>query len=362
METNIESWTDTEITIKVPGDAGSGAVEVETSAGVSFSFPGLEVTHNYLTQKYTDINIRGGKEVEYHVHHIGGHNPTDPTNSKSGNFENGAYAFNYHTDFDSNTAAVSAFESGFNPIVCNAGSKFAISNATTTAKLADDNINAISFDTTGDGVLGFVVSRASGYLLQNNVTLELSLYVFYYEIDYVFNPDVNCDFNGDATLSEFDFNATVRHETGHAAGLGHVINTAEIMHYAIGPGPNDAVTSDPIYEPVKAKINFDKAAFTPSPITATDFSDCYTLNMVSPTDNTIIAAYPNPANESIILTTKLPMLSASVYTITGKMLQQVPIRNSTSEHLNVSEIPQGHYFIIIQFENKQEVVRFIKSN
>lgn len=360
LETNIESWTDTEITIKVPSGAGSGAVEVETSAGVTHTITGLEITHNYITGSYSDATIRDGKEVEYPIHHISDHNANEATST--GNFENGAYLFNYHTDFDSNTAAVSAFESGFDAIVCNAGSKFTISDATTTAKLVDDNINSISFDTTEEGVLGFVLSRTSGYGITNGLTNETSLYFFFYEIDYVFSPDVSWDFNGDATFSEFDFNAVVRHETGHAAGLGHVINSAEIMHYAIGPGPKDAITSEPIYEPVRAKINFDKAVFTPSPITATDFSDCYTLNLISPTDNTIVAAYPNPANESITLTTKLPMHSASIYTLTGKMLQQVPLGNSTSEHLNVSEIPQGHYFIIIQFENKQEVVRFIKSN
>ena len=362
IETSIVSWTDTEIKIKVPSGAGSGVVEVETNAGVTHTIAGLVVTHNYVAINYNSPNIRDGKEVEYPIHHISGHNPSEPTNTKTGSFENGAYVFNYHTDFDSNTAAVSAFKSGFNPIVCNAGSKFTIGNTTTTAKLVDDNINAISFDTTEDGVLGFVVTRIDGYLLTNSLSGESSLYFFYYELDYVFSPDINWDFNGDATFSEFDFNAVVRHETGHAAGLGHVINSAEIMHYAIGPGPNDAVTSDPIYEPVKTKINFDKSVFTPSPITATDFSDCYTLNLISPTDNTVVAAYPNPANETIILTTKLPMRSVSVYTLTGKMIQQVPLDNSISKHLNVSDIPSGHYFIMIQFENKQEVVRFIKSN
>lgn len=360
LETNIESWTDTEITIKVPSGAGSGDVEVETSAGVTHTTAGLVVTHNYLTANFSHENIRDGKEVEYPIHHISDHNSSESTST--GNFENGAYLFNYHADFKSNTAAVNAFESGFDAIVCNAGSKFTISNTTTSAKQADDNINAISFDTTDDGVLGFVISRSSGYSITNSLTNESSLYFFYYEIDYVFNPEISWDFNGDATFSEFDFNAVVRHETGHAAGLGHVINTAEIMHYAIGPGPKDAITSEPIYDPVKTKINFDKSVFTPSPITAADFSDCYILNLINPTDNTIVAAYPNPANENITLTTKLPMHSASIYTQTGKMLKQVPLGNSTSEHLNVSEIPQGHYFIIIQFEKNQEVVRFIKSN
>lgn len=363
LETNIVSWTDTEIKIKVPSGAGSGAVEVETSAGVSFSFPGLEVTHNYITFRYRNDDIQGGEKLEYHIHHIGSHTPTDDEITTTGNFENGAYTFNYHTDFKSNAAAVDAFKSGFEPIVCNAGSKFTISDATTDAKLADDNINSISFDTTDAGVLGFVVGRAYAYILQDTVTLEYFLYFYYYELDYVFNPDISWDFDGDATFFEYDFNAVVRHETGHAAGLGHVINNAEIMHYAIGSGPNDNTTSEPIYDPAKAKITFDKAAFIPSilPITATDFSDCYTLSVVSPTQRSI-TAYPNPATESVILNASQPIHSVTIYTLTGKLLNQINVKNSYELRLNVNDMPSGQYFIIVQFEDKQEVVRFIKSN
>lgn len=357
LETNIVSWTDTEIKIKVPGGAGTGAVEVETSEGISSSYPGLKITHNYFSLEHAFDGFRGGKEFEYPIHHIGAHTPTDNAQTSIGNFENGSYVFNYHTDFKNNAAAVDAFKSGFESIVCNAGSKFTISDETTEAKMADDNINSISFDTTEEGVLGFASTRFDGYLIDLS-----TLYVYLYDIDYVFNEDISWDFDGDAIFFEYDFYAVVRHETGHAAGLGHVINVAEIMHYAIGSGPNDDFTSEPIYGPVKDKINYDKSVFTPSQITKTNFSDCYTLNLISPTDNTIVAAYPNPSNESITLTTKLPMHSASIYTLTGKMLHQVTLENSTSEHLNVSEIPPGHYFIIIQFENKQEVVRFIKSN
>ena len=82
------------------------------------------------------------------------------------------------------------------------------------------------------------VYTASGY----------EMYFYVYEMDYSYNDKVIWSFDSSATTtSEYNFNAITRHETAHATGLGHVIDTQKIMHWSIGKGDKSQLKSDTTY-------------------------------------------------------------------------------------------------------------------
>lgn len=365
LETQIVSWTDTQIKVEVPGKAGSGDIEVETSGGGSKDqISGLVITHSYITVRHSDANVNGGKEMEYRPHHVASatHN-----GSSIGDFDNGAYLFKYHTDFKSNSAAVTSFEDGFDPIVCGAGIDFKISTATTTVKTpAVDNINSISFDAVQTGVLGQATGYYQGYYVYNNLGSIDYIYYSIREIDYVFDQSQTWDFDldGNTTLSEYDFNAVVRHETGHAGGLRHVIDSQKLMHYSLPTGPHKSTTSNSMFTPIQDKITYDKGTSPPGG-TATDFSSCYKSNLsVGELVESPFAIFPNPTSGVLNLSSTQPIQAATVYNVLGK---RVHIANEAdgigTTHLsfNVQNFAEGVYFVSVTSKQGSQSLRFIKE-
>lgn len=370
LETQIVSWTDTQIKVEVPGKAGSGDVEVETSGGTKYQVSGLVVTHAYLTKKNTDTQygVKGGKEGEYYLHHIAS---ATSNNSPIGDFDNGAYLFKYHTDFKSNSAAVTSFENGFDDMVCKSGIDFKISTATTTVKTpAADNINSISFDAVQTGILGQALTRIAFTPINcsgtpTNFTCA-DMYGAIYEIDYVFDQSQTWDFDldGNTTTSEYDFNAVVRHETGHAAGLSHVIDSQKIMHYSLSTGPHKSTTSNSMFTPIQDKITNDKGTSPPGG-TATDFSNCYKSNLsVGELVESPFTIFPNPTSGVLNLSSTQPIQAATIYNVLGK---RVHIANEAdgigTTHLsfNVQNFAEGVYFVSVTSKQGSQSLRFIKE-
>lgn len=362
LETQIVSWTDSEIQVEVPGDAGSGAVKVKTDSNTEFSISGLVISHSYITVNYSDANIQGGKEVEYRPHHI---SSAQSGGAPSGNFDNGSYVFSYHTDFKNNTAAVTAFEDGFDDIVCGAGIDFKISSLSTSVKTpADDNINSISFDLVNTGILGQAISRFSGGYI-SDVNGDLSLYWAFKEIDYVFDESQTWDFDldGNTTSSEFDFNAVARHETGHAAGLGHVIDNQKIMYFSATTGPLQTITSNSMFNPILSKITNDKNTTPPSFFNATDFSSCYQTSLHAQIfKEKSFIVFPNPVAEILSVESISPIQNAFIYDLKGSVLMHSSQReDKTSFSMDVSHLNPGIYFISLRNDQGVYSQKFIKN-
>lgn len=277
LDSQIISWSDTEIKVEVPGKAGSGSIKVETSRGGAYMYYGLEITLAYRTIRQSSIYIQDGAEIEYPVHHIGGYRRYG---KDFGNFKNQAYIFNYNTDFKNNALAVNSFERGFTSFICEAGMNFSIDEPTTDAKVARDNINVICFDKTAAGILGLEIDRIR---VERRITGDgVKAYYFAVEKDYEFNEDILWSFEGVTPATEYDFNYVVRHETGHAAGLGHVIDTDKMMHYAAGTGSFHDILSDPVFDAIREKIESDIVVISDIPslgddskITPTALAECY---------------------------------------------------------------------------------------
>ncbi len=134
LETQIISWTDTTIKVEVPGRAGTGNVQVETSTDTTVqSSSTLTISFALSVVQFAHPNFANGKKVEYRVHHVGQAKASDW--SDIGDFDNdGAYLFKYNNDFASNTAAKTAFETAFNLYVCSGGANLKLSTQTIAAK------------------------------------------------------------------------------------------------------------------------------------------------------------------------------------------------------------------------------------
>lgn len=363
LETQIVSWTDSEIKVEVPGKAGTGDIEVETSGGAKYQTSGLVITHSYITVRTSDNNVNSGKEMEYRPHHVGS---ASNNGNAIGDFDNGSYVFKYHTGFKNNTAAVTSFEDGFDPIVCGAGIDFKISTNTTTVKTpAIDNINSISFDTVQTGVLGQATGYYQGYYVYNSTIGGYEIYYVAFEIDYVFDENQTWDFDldGNTTQSEYDFNAVIRHETGHAAGLRHVIDSQKIMHYSLPTGPHITTTSNSMFVPIKDKITYDNGTSPPGG-TPTDFSSCSLgTNDVKKGD---VVIYPNPTSSMLYIKSIQPIQSAMVYNVLGSRIHFASNANgikskSSQLSINVSHLSKGLYFISVETNQGKQNFRFIKE-
>ncbi len=57
------------------------------------------------------------------------------------------------------------------------------------------------------------------------------------ELDIEFDSTYNWNYGpGAPAFSQYDFESVAVHELGHGQQLGHVINSAEIVHYSISNG------------------------------------------------------------------------------------------------------------------------------
>lgn len=222
LATEIVSWNDNQIQVEVYSDAGTGPIQVVGT--------GTATSATNLTVNYAQLNVEfdaGGGDEAYQTRHI----DRDGT---------GGYTWQMQTDFDANTAANDAFVRALDSWRCNTGIHWTIGTVTTTDVIANDNINIVRFDNGSElpnGTLGRCTSRWSGC---GGATIEW----YVEELDIVFDDGTNWNFSTSAPgFTQYDFESVAVHELGHGHQLGHVIDTNDVMHYAISNGEQQRTPS-----------------------------------------------------------------------------------------------------------------------
>lgn len=75
-------------------------------------------------------------------------------------------------------------------------------------------------------------------------------------------------------------------------------------------------------------------------------------------DNIQLSVYPNPTQDFLHISTELPVSTISIYSIEGKIVKE----NEASSVVDVSQLPEGNYFIQLKYSNGQHITRqFIKK-
>lgn len=210
LASEIVSWTNTQIQVKVPDGAGTGKISVNGSSS----------TGN-LTIPYAHINIVNGGNA-YRTKHI--------------SQGSGGYVWTYNTAFMANTAAKAAFERSMNSWRCATLVNWTLAPTTSAISAsASDGVNIVTFNSSlSAGVLGVCANYFQGCSGGSGMEWYVS------ELDIQFDPTPGTGSwqygPSNPSGSQYDFESVTVHELGHGHELGHVINSADLMHYAIGAG------------------------------------------------------------------------------------------------------------------------------
>lgn len=217
---DLVSWSDTQIRIKIPSNAGTGNIFVLDSgsilvgtSGITIQYSAYNVCSDFFgfpepTRQFpalADLNSAGGYTLTYN---------NDTPNGSS--------------DFAGDTDATDAFERALDSWRCATGVNFSIDATSTSLDIADDDVNVVSYSNLAAGTLGLTTSRYTAF------TDGSCTYWFLEEVDMEFSTTTNWHFDQTPpAFTEFDFETVALHELGHAHGLDHIINSAAVMHYIL---------------------------------------------------------------------------------------------------------------------------------
>ncbi len=223
FDSDIISWTNTSIQVKVISRASTGSVQVVTDAGTSVQST-QTITVNWAHSNATYNPGSGNTYYEVNLR------------AKDAN---GGYIFQYGPLFDADTDATAAFESLVETWNCATSVNFEIGSPITSTAIASDNVNSVLWKTGTEIVaaggssstLAFVRSYYSGCISGGVVSWYVK------ELDVVCNSDRSWYYGtGTPSSSQYDFETVVLHELGHGHQLGHVGQSSDVMYYALAAG------------------------------------------------------------------------------------------------------------------------------
>lgn len=212
----IESWSDTQIRIIVPSEAGTGNVRVRKS--------GIEtVSPSALKIRYSHINLENL--------------PTLMINKDS----KGGYTWRIHTNMGLNPGASGAVQRAIGKWVCATSVPWQISSDPASGN-GKDGIFSISFgNDAGDleNNLGYTNAYYIGVQRPGGMTEWLLD-----EADIVFNPEANWNFSvAGPGFNQIDFETVVLHELAHAHLMGHLVDSQDLMHWNISAGQTQQISA-----------------------------------------------------------------------------------------------------------------------
>jgi len=249
VASDITSWSDNSISVKVPSSAGTGPVTVVAAANMT--------SPSSLTVGYTHIEINSSfagfglvTRQRYYLRNLNG---------------SGGYTFLFNTTFNTNTAAVNAFNRAMATWRNSTGVNFITSGTTAVATAANDGVNAVFFDATLPvGVLGVAQSNFQGSANGGCNNANTVWWASDIDVRFALDPPV-AGFPWQfgpalATGAQVDFESIAVHELGHAAGLGHRIAPGQVMNWNISNGVNLRTPSSIELNGVTAKLSYSTSA------------------------------------------------------------------------------------------------------
>ncbi|WP_298556584.1 T9SS type A sorting domain-containing protein [uncultured Algibacter sp.] len=369
LDTHVESWTDTEITVRVPtintsdetiaGTAGTGIIRV-TDGGGSSAFSSETLTIRYAEQNLPTDFL--GSLTSYQSQHYGDNNNLTDGFSGGYTWEMFEDFFNDSDDNDYSDppellGAKASFIRAFDSWRCETKVNWEVS---TTPTSVDDRFtpeNIIRFDNgseLGAGILGTCYSSYGG----RDCSGEIIWYVT--DLDIVFDDGVNWYFgeSGETFDSgEFDFETVALHELGHGFQLGHVIDPSNVMHYALASNSTATTLDANSIEGasnVHSRSTSNQICGTPILPLMTDYTGTCGLSV---DDNTLeegIFLYPNPAKkEFFIKSSYLNIDRVEIYDVSGRLISDTDIFEGTRvKAINMNHASKGLYFVNIHSEER----------
>jgi len=226
---DLLSWTDSRIRVKIPLTAGSGTVQVYDSDNNLIDSQSINIQWSikpiYSTYKSFEVPTR--QFINFiDFDGLGGY--TLVYNSLSG--------------LAGNSEATAAFERAIDNWRCATGIHWTVSSTSTTSGPANDEICTIMFSENMPS--GVVAMTSSRYKASGNSSCELENTTWYlkeFDMQFVHPNNMISGITWNYTsappqITEFDFETIALHELGHAHGLGHINDANSSMYFSIENG------------------------------------------------------------------------------------------------------------------------------
>ncbi len=304
-------WTNTEIVVEVPEDAGTGRIRVTQQTTAT-----SQVT---LVVLFSRINLIDNDKAY-------------PANMVSNN-PTGGYVWQMTELFDLSKAAGAAFKRAFNTWKCNTGINWLIGDVAKVDVTKRDDINIIrfaAFNELPEGVLGTAFSYYSS-------CQEGRWYLS--EMDIVFAPGVNWHYGTEMPGPfQIDMQTIALHELGHAHQLGHVIDPSDIMHFSYNQGTQNLVLNERNIEAGNLVMNESTTmkicSFEPMekiPLGICEISELSQLNFKG------LAIAPNPVRSMFKIKYTLAEKAAVSIEILNNLGQKVHVVFSENQTIGIYE-------------------------
>jgi len=336
LDSQILTWTDSQITVEVPANAGTGNIQVVTQGGSPFN------SASSLTVTYSIVNIEAevnSVNFAFQAQHINANG-------------NGGYNWQMHTDFEANTAAKESFIRAMNSWRCASGVYWEIDGISDVDVISRDGINIVRFDNGTElpnGTAGVCTSFYSG--CSTNVGNGVEWYVE--ELDIVFDDATNWAYGPESPdNNEFDFESVAVHELGHGHQLGHVINTNDVMHRSISNGES---LREPNSNNLAAADNdfVRSIEFTVCGQASMQGFDCSKLSIDDDLLASQIILFPSYVEKEIFIsnTSSLALQEVKFFDVRGRVIKQEILKNVQKQKVNIEPLTSGLYFVQIRSEN-----------
>jgi len=227
--TDIVSWTDSQIRVKIPKNAGSGTLNILNGVGTPIGS--------------TDINISWALNPLYHDFRQFDDFTRQRVNMIDAN-ESGGYTLLLSSinGFSTNTEAIASLGRALGKWQCASSVNVELDHAPVDLPIANDGYCVVdfSFDLPA-GVLAITSSRYKGSGNSNCSEFRTLWRLKEFDIEFA-HPStlpnsITWNFGeGNPTAVQFDLESIALHELGHAHGLAHVVDEASVMHFSIANG------------------------------------------------------------------------------------------------------------------------------
>ena len=218
LKRDYVSWSDTMIRVRVRTKAGTGKIRLVIAGN------GLANSTDTLKIPYAHLNVVSGDTISYETQEIG-------MNSSNG------ITWKMNKRFYDSAGARGAFIRSLERWRCGTYINWDTLGRLNHSAIKSDGVNMCAWDTSSSmpsGVLAQCFSYWSGCFNPN-----LQWFVNELDIRFRLKPTNTTNWNyttGNASGTQFHFESVATHELGHGHQLGHVINSAVVMHFSIANG------------------------------------------------------------------------------------------------------------------------------
>ncbi len=349
LDSQVLTWSDTEITVELPtiyndddkaeygtGVAGTGVIRVTDNGGAS------QVSSQELTVSYALLNNVDNEGNAVLIQHVGIEGQTSMT-------------WQMNTDFNANTPAKEAFLRAFDTWRCETGINWLMGSTTSVNVGVQDGVNVVVFDNNDPldaGVLGVCITTSGSCGDARDVVVELDI-VFNNDIDDIDTGLVESWYFGtdDPEFEQYDFESVALHELGHGHQLGHVINTNDVMHYAISNSETQRFLSGSNETAAGIIQNYSTTTQMCEQPLMTDYSGSCSLGVdIKEILANEISIYPSPVRDILYIEngTALNLDKVVLFDIGGRSILNIDMANAPRvKAINMGPISKGIYFMNI---------------